>query len=197
MKKLVFLRHGEIEGSASRYIGVTNAHLSEKGREQITGLASRLDGENFDRVICSPFDRCRETVQLLNRPEHIVFDERIREIDFGLWESKTFTYIKEQFPEAVSQWSNGTPEFRFPKGEKIDEFQKRIADFAQSLYSLKEERLLIVTHGGVIRHLICTLLNIPMANYLYFRVNYGRLVLLELYSEGGVLTGLNRRCIDG
>ena len=197
MKKLVLLRHGEIEGSGNRYTGVTNARLSERGRGKIVSLAEGLQKERFDGVICSPLDRCRDTLQLLGRSEHAIIDERIREIDFGLWENKTFSFIKKQYPQEVVEWSGGGPKFRFPDGESVGEFQTRVADFARSLSTMAGERILIVTHGGVIRHLICFLLNLPMVNYLYFQIDYGRLVFIDLHSEGGILTGLNRRCIDG
>lgn len=197
MKKLVLLRHGEIAGFRDSYVGVTKAHLSKRGIDQAEKLATELVTEHFDTIICSPFARCIETLELLKRPEKISFDERIREIDFGLWEGKNFNSINQHYPDLVKRWAVCDPDFRFPEGEKMADFYARISDFALNMRSLKSQKSLIITHGGVIRHLICKLLNIPFSNYLYFRIDYCRLVLLELYSEGGVMAGLNRRSIDG
>jgi alpha-ribazole phosphatase len=197
MKKLVFLRHGDIAGFHNRYLGITNAHLSEKGQEQAARAGRNLSMEKFDAIYCSPLDRCLETLKKLNRPENVFFDERIREINFGLWEGKTFAEINEQYPDVVSEWAKGDPAFRFPAGENISDFQDRVSDFAHQFYDVSGKNFLIISHGGVIRHLICAFLNISFDNYLYFRIDYGRFILLDLYSEGGVLTGLNRRCIDG
>lgn len=197
MKKLVLLRHGDIEGFHAKYLGITNAHLSLKGQEQSAQAASSLLTEKFDAIYCSPLDRCKETLEILDRSENVFFDERIREINFGLWEGKTFAEIKEQSPDIVKKWAERDADFHFPEGEKLSDFQDRISDFAHNLNGLKSKNILIVCHGGVIRHLICKLLNISFDNYLYFKIDYCKFVLIDLYSEGGVLTGLNRRYIDG
>jgi alpha-ribazole phosphatase len=197
MIQLVILRHGEITGSHNTYLGITNAHLSKRGQEQAAETATQLSKHAFDAIYCSPLYRCQEMLEKLNRPEKVTLDERIQEINFGLWEGKTFSEINEQYPEYVSKWAQGDSDFCFPEGEQISDFHSRVSNFAHQLYALKSRRILIVSHGGVIRHLICALLNISFDNYLYFKIDYGRFVLIDLHSEGGVLTGLNRRCIDG
>lgn len=197
MIQLVILRHGEIAGFYNTYLGITDAHLSMRGQEQAAEAAACLSKSSFAAVYCSPLKRCQETLEKLNRTEKVTLDERIREINFGLWEGKTFSEINEQYPEYVSKWAQCDRQFCFPEGEKISGFRSRISNFANQLYELNSGNILIVSHGGVIRHLICALLNISFDNYLYFKIDYGRFVLLDLHSEGGVLTGLNKRCIDG
>jgi alpha-ribazole phosphatase len=197
MKRLVLLRHGEIEGYHNTYIGSTDAHLSASGREQAIEAAAQLSLKSFDSIYCSPLHRCRETLEILERPEHIIFDERLKEINFGRWEAKTFEDIQAEYPALVNEWSAGIPEFRFPDGDKIHDFRYRVSNFAQQLYHNEDSDILIVSHGGVIRHLICAFLNIPFENYLYFKIDYGKFVLLDVHSHGGVLTGLNRRSING
>ncbi len=197
MKKLVLLRHGDIAEFHNKYLGITNAHLSAKGKKQAVHSAAALATKKFDTIYCSPLERCQETLKILNRPEKVFFDERIKEIDFGLWEGKTFSEIDEQYPDIVSRWAECDPEFRFPEGEKIIDFRARVSGFSRQLYDLKSKTILIISHGGVIRHLICALLNISFENYLYFKIDYCRFALLNLYSEGGILIGLNRRFIDG
>ncbi|MCW5210022.1 histidine phosphatase family protein, partial [Desulfobulbus sp. US1] len=49
----------------------------------------------------------------------------------------------------------------------------------------------VVTHGGVIRTMICLALGISPRNYLLFDVQPASLTVLDLFSEGGVLRGLN------
>ena len=197
MKKVVLLRHGDVEGFHNAYLGRTNALLSAKGKEQAVQAANGLSSEGFDIVFCSPLDRCRDTLKILNRPENVSFDERLREINFGSWDGKTFTEINRQYPESVTRWAECSVDFQFPEGEKLSDFRDRVTDFAQQLYDIDGKNIFIISHGGVIRHLICKLLNISYDNYLYFKIDYCRFVLLDLHSEGGVLTGLNKRYING
>jgi broad specificity phosphatase PhoE len=51
--------------------------------------------------------------------------------------------------------------------------------------------MLLVTHGGVIRHLLCLMLGLPMVKYLVFDVQPGCFCSLQVYSDGSVLTGFN------
>ena len=197
MKKVVLLRHGDVAGFHNAYLGMTNAHLSAKGQEQAIQAANGILSQEFDALYCSPLTRCRETLGFLNRPEDVFFDKRIREINFGLWEGKTFAEINDQYPDRVKRWAECDIDFQFPGGEKLSDFHDRVSDFAQQMYDFDGKNILIISHGGVIRHLICKLLNISFDNYLYFKIDYCKFGLLDLYSEGGVLTGLNRRCTSG
>jgi broad specificity phosphatase PhoE len=56
---------------------------------------------------------------------------------------------------------------------------------------MPEEKILIITHGGIIRHLLCLLLGLEAEKYLLFEVKSGCISSLRLFDEGGLLTGLN------
>jgi alpha-ribazole phosphatase/probable phosphoglycerate mutase len=56
---------------------------------------------------------------------------------------------------------------------------------------MSEEKILIIAHGGIIRHLLCLLLGLDAEKYLLFEVKPGRVSSVQLYDEGGVLTGFN------
>jgi broad specificity phosphatase PhoE len=49
----------------------------------------------------------------------------------------------------------------------------------------------LVTHGGVIRTLICLALGLSPKQYLFFDARPGTVAVLDLYTEGAVLAGLN------
>lgn len=196
MKTLFFLRHGDID-SGNRYIGKTDLYLSPVGENQIRELHREIAKIGFDVVFTSPLKRCIQTAQFLGLEHDIRYDNRLREVDFGLWEGKTFAEISTSEPQAVAEWSTGTDGFCFPEGERMVDFQNRITTFGNHLYGLEAEKVLIISHGGVIRHLICQLLHLPYEKYLCFQVEYGRICTVDLFDEGGVLTGLNKRAGNG
>lgn len=190
MKELFFLRHGNT-GYGDKYIGSTDVSLSFEGIKEIQKAASFLKGCEFDKVICSPLVRCRQTCDQLSLEQEIIFDDRISEINFGRWEEKTFKEIKISDPELVDRWARADKFFKFPDGENVKDFIARIQDFSCYLKSLKGNRVLIVTHGGVIRHLICSFLNLSFNNYLYFYIKSGSVTTINLHDLGGVMTGMN------
>ena len=188
--RLFLLRHGKTDLSG-RFAGSTNLSLNAAGIEQIGSLRSVLIKERFDRVFCSPMTRCRETARLLDLDAEVSYVDDLREIDFGLWEGKDFSEIEKTDPDRVREWIADPEGFCFPEGECRVDFILRLEQFKAMLQSLQSEKILVISHGGVIRHLICSFLGLSFENYLLFKINEGHFATLDCYSEGGILTGLN------
>lgn len=189
-KKLYFLRHGDT-GLQGRYIGSTDVSLNDKGRAQVRQAAGLLQAKDITRIFCSPMLRCRQTLDQLALACPFRFDELLREIDFGRWEGKNFREIVQIDKELVDSWVNNPASFSFPDGESLAAFNKRIAACKILLEQTAEEKILIIAHGGIIRHLLCLLLGLEAEKYLLFEVKPGCVSSMQLYDEGGVLTGLN------
>ncbi len=191
MLELFLLRHGEIS-QKNCYIGTTDVGISDIGKQQLKRQRMLLSAFDFDAIFCSPLKRCTQTYSLLELGENAVLDKRIREINFGNWEEMRFDDIAESYPSEIKKWSENSENFIFPNGEAIIDFQARVIEFCEYLKTIAASKVLIISHGGVIRHMICYLLNLPLENYLYFKVKYGHLTTIELFSKGGVLTALNK-----
>ncbi len=190
MIRLILLRHGRT-GHSGRYIGASDVLLSSEGKRQILELAPDLQNVSIDTIIASPMLRCRQTLDLLRLNVPVQFDSDLREIDFGRWEGQTITEITANDPEQVRAWAAGGTDFCFPEGESNADFFARMERVKARLFTLQSRTALIVTHGGVIRSLICGLLGLPHDRHLLFQVAKGHYSIIDLYSEGGVLTGFN------
>lgn len=191
-KKIYLLRHGDT-GRQGCYIGSTDVPLSATGRQQVHDTARTLQQKNIDRVFCSPMLRCRQSCTQLDLPIPFQVHELLKEVDFGRWEGKTFAEIVVDDAEAVAAWTNDPAHFCFPGGEALVDFHNRVAAIMQMLFEDNSNRILLVTHGGIIRHLLCLCLGIPLDKYLVFDVQPGSYTSLLLYPDGGVLTGMNIR----
>ncbi len=138
--------------------------------------------------------RTRQTLQIIEQNgctlDAVHYDDRLREMDFGSWELKTFADIAALEPDRVKDMENYL-DFVFPQGERVADFIDRVREMLQLFSTLGCNRIAVVTHGGIIRTMICLALNICPSNYLLFTADYGSLSILELYSQGGVLRGLN------
>jgi alpha-ribazole phosphatase len=189
-KDLYLLRHGET-GKQGRYIGSMDVPLSETGREQVRGTAKLLRRKNIDTIFSSPMRRCRQTCELLEIDCPNVVSPLLREVDFGQWEGKSFGEIVACDPAGVDRWTSDPETFCFPGGEPLAAFRHRVSTFKKILDNNNGKRLLLVAHGGVIRHLLCSLMGLPSEKYLLFDVQPGSFTSLRVYSDGAVLTGFN------
>jgi broad specificity phosphatase PhoE len=174
-----------------RYIGSTDVPLTDRGREQVRQAADLLQEKGITGIVCSPMLRCRQTLEQVGLPCPSRFEELLKEVDFGRWEGKSFHEIVQSDKELVDSWVNDPAAFSFPDGESQTAFNKRVAACKILLEQMPEEKILIITHGGIIRHLLCLLLGLEAEKYLLFEVKSGCISSLRLFDEGGLLTGLN------
>ena len=190
--QLYLLRHGLADVEPGALIGSTDVGLDGKGLERLAGLSRQF--KDVDAWYCSPMLRTRQTLDELRRHisigQEIRYDDRLREIDFGRWEMQSFTDICNTDPGLIDSWTEYT-DFVFPGGEAVAGFCERVGTMLQLFMTHDTEKIGVITHGGVIRTLICLALGISVRNYLLFDVQPASLTILELFDKGGVLKGLN------
>lgn len=192
-KKLTLIRHAALQSSLNGcYVGRLDVPLSESGKQHAEHLANRLRLAEIDALWCSPARRARETAKPLKKAaklESLVMDD-LNEVNFGRWEGLTFEQIRSVDPELVNDWAELKEGFCFPEGESHSDFQGRIDTIAQDIANCHQNHLALVTHGGVIRRLLCKLIGWPAKDYLKINIQRGGFATLNLYAEGAVLTGL-------
>ena len=194
-QKILLARHAatgaEYQG---RFIGSSDVPLAASGPAEVARLAQVVAPFAPAVTFCSPLLRARQTMELLAGAIDIgvSHEERdLREINFGRWEKMSFAEIAAADAELVKRWSAWSPDFAFPEGEAVAAFLARTGAVAVQLAARPEESILVVAHGGVVRALLCHLLKLPPQHYLLFDIKPARLTTLDLFPEGGVLTGLN------
>lgn len=189
-KQLILIRHGKT-GYSGRYIGSSDVPLSADGCRQISELKTKMPDTAASAVIASPMLRCRQSCALLFPGHPVVYEDDLKEIDFGRWEGLSFPEIAAMDPEYVDLWAGGSVSFRFPEGEGLGHFISRVQEAGNRIASFSEDTVVVVAHGGVIRLLLCYFLKIDPSHYLLFKIAKGKFATLELFPEGAVLTGLN------
>lgn len=197
VKKLILIRHGALDAQYSgRFVGSTDAGLSAAGRKQAAALGGYLVKLGPAQVIVSPLRRAMETTELALKSTGQAFsvDDGLREIDFGAWEKKTFDEISREDSINAERWGRFEKDFTFPGGESLQSFIDRIGNLALRIASDPAQTILAITHGGVIRFLICHFLRLDPRHYLLFNVDFGSISAIDLFDGAGVLTRLNDVC---
>ncbi|MCC6580475.1 MAG: alpha-ribazole phosphatase [Phycisphaeraceae bacterium] len=196
-RQLLLVRHADVGPQhQGRYLGRTDVPLSNHGMHEATELAAWLRSQRPAKLACSPMLRARQTADAIVRETGLTAerDDDLREVDFGLWEGKTFAEIADQWPGEVDQWAAFHPDFAFPGGERLDAFLLRVRSCANRLASDPTDRVLAVAHGGVIRAMICHLLGLDARHYLLFHIRHASCAVLDIHDGKGVLSGLNHPC---
>ncbi|WP_409422982.1 histidine phosphatase family protein [Pseudaeromonas sp. ZJS20] len=151
------LRHGPVAGEPALY-GRTEVALAAGAQ----GLLAPLFAQDcpYDGIISSPRIRCLHTAQALARRWALplaVLPEWA-ELDFGRFDGRPFSELTAQWAELEAFWQ-APAVHTLPEAEPLAVFHDRVLAAWQALLAqLGAQRLLVVTHGGVIRQILGHLL---------------------------------------
>lgn len=147
------LRHGDT-GQRS-YRGQLDDALSPLGWSQ---LRAAIFGRVWDAIVCSPLRRCADFAQELGNARHVPVrvDARLAEYHFGEWQGVPIETLAQEQGDALGRFWADPVAHPPPGAETFAAFRQRLCgaldDIAQAAQA---QRVLVVTHGGVIRLLRC------------------------------------------
>jgi alpha-ribazole phosphatase len=193
--RILLVRHADVGPAArGRFIGATDLPLSPQGRTDAAALAGLARACSPTRCLSSPLGRARETAALaLGGAARPALVEELREINFGRWEGCSFPEVEGRDADLTRRWVDDEAGFCFPGGEAVAAFQARMATVARRLAEDAAPSLVVFTHGGVIRTLLCHLLGLPPTRHRAFEIRLASAAAVTLRPGSSVLGGLNLR----
>jgi probable phosphoglycerate mutase len=169
--EFLFIRHGETDWNrALRFQGQIDVSLNELGQIQAHRLAQHLlqsDWAHADQLHSSDLKRAMQTAAPISSPMHLLQPQAgLREQGFGIFEGKSVAELQQDMPELWQQWRRFDAQFELPGGESTQRFHARVmahlTDLAQQHVG---QKLLIVTHGGVLDMLWRTVHQLDLSGY--------------------------------
>lgn len=165
-RKIYIIRHGEIyeKGEVHRCLGHTDVPMSKRGERQVKKTAEWFRDKEIDRIYSSPLRRCVETARMISEQKEKSNDIRtcsaLQELDAGEWENLSFERIRREYPKEYAARGRNIGYYAFPNGES---FYRAGIRFGRCLEEIRKEEkgdILVVTHAGVMRGYLSSLLGI-------------------------------------
>ncbi|WIV20199.1 histidine phosphatase family protein [Paenibacillus polygoni] len=198
------VRHGlTIWNQQRRYLGHTDLPLLPKAKEELAGLRTSLRHIQFEQIYGSDLIRCIETLDIIvpEQAHRAVLDARLREYHFGEYEGQTYEML--QHDPKYRQWIDNPLGVTPPGAETFSHFSERIEKFVEErmgpyLYGSRRSndqdrgddnevpKMLVVTHGGVIRQWTAKWL--AEAEFNSFMPRPGECLVLRFTLSGGELS---------
>jgi len=190
--KHYLMRHPAI-ATTGRCIGQSDIPLSEEGRASLNDLVQVVRGVAPDLIISSDLRRCHDLAQAaaLQLGCPIRLDVRWREIDFGIWEDRSWDEIRQADEAGFDRWSLHYQHEAPPGGESFQDLLKRVAAVAGDLP--RDQTAMVVTHAGCIRALACLLKITSPERMFEWGVPYGALFALDLENQSLVRQVTNEK----
>lgn len=194
-QRIYLIRHGEIEGATEgRLIGRTDVSLSARGHEQARKLAEAMTDIQFTAIYSSNLQRARLTAEPIADRQglELIQDAAWRELNVGDWDGRTMKEINDESPELVAQLFADPTSFEYPGGESFPSFIVRIqAALTDLLAAHTHDDIALVTHGGVCRTIIGTVLGMPPSHWLRLSQDYCCVNVIDWYGGNPLLRSLN------
>ncbi|MBQ7058849.1 MAG: histidine phosphatase family protein [Firmicutes bacterium] len=173
---LWIIRHGLTEWNVRHKLqGQTDIPLNDEGKAQAKAEREELADIHLDICFCSPLARARETAMILleGRDIPIIFDERLKEMNFGLYEGLEHSFdipdcpinIFFQHPE---RYDDQLDDEKRKGAETMEELFTRTGDFLREVIYPRLEKgedILIVGHGAMNSSIVCQVKHLPLAEF--------------------------------
>lgn len=206
---IYLIRHGRQNSSDCN----VNVPLSEEGRIQAELLGKRMKMYQVDALYSSDLIRAVETAKIAFYDNKELADSLqirpgIAEIDFGTLTGRKDEEVKKFYKEYYKEQLNDFMEGKSQKGTALDEVNEYVGEFfvppAEMWYpegengamvlervmpvvkewiESKKQRIAVVSHGGIIRILLCTLFGGDFAKRLMFGTSLENCSITQLHYD--------------
>lgn len=151
MRQITLIRHAITDWNVTgQFQGHTDTPLSDEGRAQAQALAKHLKTAKVDLIYSSPLSRALETARAVFPNQDIRVDDRIKELNFGDFES--YTQLDNEKHEQWAWWFADPFKRATPNGESYEALRLRAVAW---MYSLPDNvHAVAFTHSGTIQMLL-------------------------------------------
>lgn len=194
---IYLIRHTEVAVGKAICYGSSDVELANNYQPQLLNVADHLPHKEDTVVFSSPLRRCRQLAEDLTasaRRDWIQFDDRLREYSFGDWEMMPWSDIPG---DALDVWMADFVNLAPHNGDSFQGVFDRVRAFWQEqVMPLAEaetpKTVYIVSHGGVIRALLCLFLELPLQNAYRLHLDYGAVSKLTFQNGTYTVAYINR-----
>lgn len=210
------LRHTRPGLEPSICYGQLDCPLADGYQREIDKMAEYFKDLPISAIYSSPLQRCAILAQAVAEKQavkvQVQFKEALKEIHFGDWEGVPWNEISRQKIEA---WNAQRLYFQFPNGETPYLFAQRVVSVWQEIIDLhrqpgnarqigsaeneasrvpEKEVIVIISHGGVIRSILCDFLSIPFTQSTKLQIDQASVSRLSFQGEASSCLFVNRKC---
>lgn len=195
MTKVILVRHGQtLWNLEMKYQGHCDVALTKKGEEQAKRVAQRLADENIAAVYASDLSRALKTAECIAKKHNlsVVAIPGFREINFGEWEGLTYESINNQWSDTMATLFTHPDETQIPGGETFRAVKERATlALGKLVAEHPDQTIVVVSHGGTIRTLLCSVLNIHLNHLWNIKQDNTAVNMLEYYDEQVMVSLVN------
>lgn len=158
---IYFVRHGESTHNALGMHQHGEVELSKQGAKQAQFVAKRFENIPVDVIFSSPYQRAAKTAQVIHKivKKEIIYTDLLKEMKHpseieGLSESDERALNVRQ----ARRLNVHKADWHYSDEENIFDLQQRCKELLAFLLNRKEEHILVITHGILLKMIVAVML---------------------------------------
>ncbi len=193
---ILFVRHGQADFPQDRLYcdEREDPPLTAEGLLQAQRAAALLEGQSIDAIYSSPMQRTRTTAEQIAARcgARVIFDPKLKERPFGIWDGLYFDAIARDYPEQFQAWKKDPVSFVPEGGEPIHAHMERVKmAIRQIVENHRGRRIAVVSHVGPIRMCLTDALEMPLTSYRRLTIDYASVTRVDYGSKQNNLVYMN------
>lgn len=171
--EIYLVRHIEPDFEKGVCYGQLDVPIPSNYKEQHDKILVNLP-QDIHVVFSSPLTRCKLLSEQIS--DKVIFDSRLKEVNFGDWEGKKWDDINQV---ELNNWMENYINVAPPNGESLTDLVNRFSGFVTNLKKQNSKKVIIVTHAGIIRSASHVFKKIPLDEIMMQKVDFGEIVKFD------------------
>ncbi|WP_343329886.1 alpha-ribazole phosphatase [Polaribacter staleyi] len=173
--EIILIRHTTPKIDKGICYGQSDIDVTDTFLEEIKPILTDVSINDAETVYySSPLKRCKKLAEKLSNT--ILFDDRLKELDFGDWELQNWNDINQ---EALDIWMNDFVKVAVTNGESYLDLHARTTNFLLEIAQKEFKKVVIVTHAGVMRSLYSFIHKTPLEKSFDLKLQYAQVLKLN------------------
>ena len=186
--KIILVRHGRTISNNEKTFSEESTPICDEAHQELLVTKSKLVSLHFEKIYASPLLRVRQTAKVLGC-ESLIFDERIKERDFGEFKGKTYKQILAENPIETKDWFADLKDGKPPAGESSREVFARVSAFLDEISVTQTDSLVLCHYGTITMAMAWALKNFD--SWVSFAPATGGITEIETDGVNRVITKFN------
>src|SRR5581483_4619052 len=190
----LLMRHGETPWNREgRVMGRNPVELDEDGRRQVESAVPLARALAPELIVSSPLVRARQSAEIIASGlgvSDIVEDPRLSEVEYGRWEGMVYDDLVKD--AHYVHYRERPLEEPTPGGETMYQVQARgVESIRHTLAANPGKRVLFVSHGDIIRTVLCHFLKLGLENFRRIRIDNATFFGIQIAGDFAEIKFLN------
>ena len=190
----LLMRHGETPWNREgRVMGRNPIELDEAGRRQVEAAVPLARELAPDIIVSSPLVRARQSAEIIAKGlgiTEIIEDAGISEVEYGRWAGMVYDDLIND--AHYLHYRDRPLDEPTPGGETMYDVQARGVDAVRrTIAAHAGKRVLFVSHGDIIRTVLCHFMNLGLENFRRIRIDNATFFGIQIAGDFAEIKFLN------